>query len=56
MTEPRDPSTPDPFVPERFEPLEGELVVDGYGWLAVACNVVSAISLMLIAITLIARL
>jgi hypothetical protein len=51
-------------TPEHVEPLpEHELaepeegfVVGGYDWLASVCNVVSAISLALIAITLIARL
>lgn len=51
--------TPDPELHEyeTIEPIElASGVIDTWSWLELACRVLSTLSLMLIAITLIARL
>lgn len=37
------------------EPIEGELLLGGYDWLRMSCQVLQTIALILIAITLIVR-
>jgi len=51
------PSQPDEWDGHGVQGVELHAgLVDTWGWLSVACNVLSTISLVLIAVTLIARL